>query len=276
MVAAVVPTVVAVAAVVPAVVAAARYILRLREPARRSAGGSPCTIFLTTKWPAVAVDTDANGAASSEQLSPWGAPHWLLRCVPKPQAEQGGAHAALAGQMAAGMVSLLAAAVRQRGEGKEVSDLSRTARAGLRRDRIGFIFQAYNLIPVLTAYENAEMVMALKGVPVGERKARVMALLAEVGLEGMEHRRPDELSGGQQQRVAIARAIAAEPAVVLADEPTANVDSETAKAILDLMEKLNQLREVTFLFSTHDPLVMERARRIVHLKDGKLQSETIR
>jgi putative ABC transport system ATP-binding protein len=161
-------------------------------------------------------------------------------------------------------------------EGIDASNLSRTARARVRRDRIGFIFQAYNLIPVLTAYENAEMVMALKGVPEKERKERVMSLLAEVGLSGMEGRRPDELSGGQQQRVAIARAIAAEPAVVLADEPTANVDSETAKAILDLMQKLNEEREVTFLFSTHDTLVMERAKRIVHLKDGRFQSETVR
>ena len=161
-------------------------------------------------------------------------------------------------------------------EGKEIGDLSRTKLARMRRDRIGFIFQAYNLIPVLTAYENAEMVMALKGVSAPERKSRVMSLLAEVGLKGMEHRRPDELSGGQQQRVAIARAIASEPAVVLADEPTANVDSETAKAILDLMEKLNREREVTFLFSTHDPMVMERARRIVHMKDGAFDSETLR
>jgi putative ABC transport system ATP-binding protein len=161
-------------------------------------------------------------------------------------------------------------------EGMDASNLSRTERARVRRDRIGFIFQAYNLIPVLTAYENAEMVMALKGVPEAQRKSRVMALLGEVGLGGMEHRRPDELSGGQQQRVAIARAIAAEPAIVLADEPTANVDSETAKSILDLMQKLNEEREVTFVFSTHDSLVMDRAKRIVHLKDGKFQSETTR
>ncbi len=158
-------------------------------------------------------------------------------------------------------------------EGQEVSSLTRTQMAALRRDRIGFIFQAYNLIPVLTAYENAEMVMSLQGTPPEERRARVLKLLADVGLKGLEHRRPDELSGGQQQRVAIARAIAPQPALVLADEPTANVDSETAVAILDLMEHLNQAHGVTFLFSTHDPLVMERAKRIIRLRDGRLESD---
>ena len=158
-------------------------------------------------------------------------------------------------------------------EGQDVSRLNRTALSRLRRDRIGFIFQAYNLIPVLTAYENAEMIMALKGDPPAKRRERVMALLEEVGLKGLESRRPDELSGGQQQRVAIARAMAAEPAVVLADEPTANVDSETAAAILNHMERLNAEHQVTFLFSTHDPLVMSRARRIIRLKDGHLDQE---
>ncbi|MEE9279124.1 MAG: ABC transporter ATP-binding protein, partial [Myxococcota bacterium] len=130
-------------------------------------------------------------------------------------------------------------------EARDLGELSRRTLSHLRRDRIGFVFQAYNLIPVLTAYENAEIVLALQGVELGERRERVMGLLADVGLEGMEHRRPDELSGGQQQRVAIARAIAPNPAVVLADEPTANVDSETADMLLELMEQLNRDRGVT-------------------------------
>ncbi len=158
-------------------------------------------------------------------------------------------------------------------EGKELKSLSRSALSRLRRDRIGFVFQAYNLVPVLTAYENAEIVLALQGVGKSERRKRVMGLLDEVGLGGMEHRRPDQLSGGQQQRVAIARAIAADPAVVLADEPTANVDSETAEKLLGIMEKLNRDRQVTFLFSTHDPRVMDRARRNIHLVDGRVASD---
>jgi putative ABC transport system ATP-binding protein len=158
-------------------------------------------------------------------------------------------------------------------EGHDLGTLSRKALSHLRRDRIGFVFQAYNLIPVLTAYENAEIVMSLQGRSEAERRDRVMALLAEVGLEGMEHRRPYELSGGQQQRVAIARAIAASPAVVLADEPTANVDSETADKLLAIMEELNQTRGVTFVFSTHDPRVMERARRLLRMVDGKIESD---
>jgi putative ABC transport system ATP-binding protein len=128
-------------------------------------------------------------------------------------------------------------------------------------------------MPVLSAYENAESVLALQGVPEKERREIVMAVLKDVGLEGLENRRPDQLSGGQQQRVAIARAIASNPAVVLADEPTANVDSETAESLLNLMENLNQKRGVTFVFSTHDHRVMERAKRIVQLVDGKIASD---
>jgi putative ABC transport system ATP-binding protein len=158
-------------------------------------------------------------------------------------------------------------------EGNDLAKLSRTRLSNLRRDRIGFVFQAYNLIPVLTAYENAESVLALKGVDAATRRRRVMDLLAEVGLEGLEHRRPDHLSGGQQQRVAIARAIAADPAVVLADEPTANVDSETAEKLLDIMQKLNAERGVTFVFSTHDPRVMDHARRLIRLVDGRVESD---
>jgi putative ABC transport system ATP-binding protein len=158
-------------------------------------------------------------------------------------------------------------------DGEDLGRMNRKQQSRLRRDRIGFVFQAYNLIPVLTAYENAEAVLHLQGVKPEERKQRVMELLAEVGLEGLEHRRPDQLSGGQQQRVAIARAIAAEPAVVLADEPTANVDSETADRLLEIMEKLNKHRGVTFVFSTHDPRVMAKATRIVTLVDGRVASD---
>ncbi len=161
-------------------------------------------------------------------------------------------------------------------EGIHLASLSRSALSKLRRDRIGFVFQAYNLIPVLTAFENAEIVLALQGVAVKDRRERVMGLLADVGLEGMEHRRPDQLSGGQQQRVAIARAIASNPAVVLADEPTANVDSSTAEKLLSIMEKLNRKQHVTFVFSTHDQKVMDRARRIIHLVDGKISNDEIR
>jgi putative ABC transport system ATP-binding protein len=158
-------------------------------------------------------------------------------------------------------------------EGRDLGPLSRRELSHLRRDRIGFVFQAYNLIPVLSAYENAEIVLTLQGLEASARRERVMGLLAAVGLEGMESRRPDELSGGQQQRVAIARAIASNPAVVLADEPTANVDSETAEKLLDIMQQLNRDRGVTFLFSTHDPRVMERARRVVRIVDGRVERD---
>ena len=161
-------------------------------------------------------------------------------------------------------------------EGADLGTLNRKELSHLRRDRIGFVFQAYNLLPVLSAYENAEIVMAVQGVAEAERKERVMELLARVGLEGMEHRRPAELSGGQQQRVAIARAIAAEPAVVLADEPTANVDSATAESLLEMMETLNRDNQVTFLFSTHDPRVMARARRLIRLVDGSIDKDEVR
>ncbi len=161
-------------------------------------------------------------------------------------------------------------------EGVDLGTLNRKALSHLRRDRIGFVFQSYNLIPVLTAYENAEMVMWVQGVPAPERRERVMELLGAVGLEGLEDRKPTELSGGQQQRVAIARAIASDPAVVLADEPTANVDSETAEMLISLMETLNRERGVTFLFSTHDHRVVERVKRVVRLVDGRVDSDTAR
>ncbi|MBW1709631.1 MAG: ABC transporter ATP-binding protein [Deltaproteobacteria bacterium] len=155
-------------------------------------------------------------------------------------------------------------------EGRSIINLSGTKLSRLRRDRIGFIFQSYNLIPVLTAMENAEYVLMLQGVPTARRREKVMALLKEVGLEGLENRFPRELSGGQQQRVAIARAIASEPALVLADEPTANVDSKTAAGLMDLMAQLNEEKGGTFLFSTHDQAVMKRAKSLLLLKDGRI------
>ena len=161
-------------------------------------------------------------------------------------------------------------------EGKNLADLSRTELSHIRRDRIGFVFQAYNLIPVLTAFENAEFVMALQGIPEKKRRDTVMKILQEVGLAGMENRRPAQMSGGQQQRVAIARAIAAQPAIILADEPTANLDSVTALSLLDLMEKLNREHGVTFLFSTHDQKVMDRAKRIIHLRDGAVETDELK
>ena len=158
-------------------------------------------------------------------------------------------------------------------DGLDVSSMDRTRRSDLRRERIGFIFQSYNLVPVLTAQENTEFVLMLQGVPAAERARRARETLAAVGLQGMEDRKPGELSGGQQQRVAVARAIATRPAVVLADEPTANLDSETKAALIDLMRSLNEEQGVTFLFSTHDPDVIAAARRVVTLRDGQIASD---
>lgn len=158
-------------------------------------------------------------------------------------------------------------------EGRDLSAMKDSDVSLLRRDRIGFIFQGYNLIPVMTAMENAEYVMMLKGVPVAKRRERVREVLNQVGLSGLENRFPRELSGGQQQRVAIARAIAAEPALVLADEPTANVDSKTGEALIALMRSLNE-KGVTFLFSTHDHAIMRQARQMIVLKDGRIESES--
>lgn len=157
--------------------------------------------------------------------------------------------------------------------GEELSGMDKSARSDLRLNRIGFVFQAYNLIPVLSAYENAEFVLMMRGVSEKDRRERVMATLAAVGLEGMEHRLPGELSGGQQQRVAVARAIVGEPALVLADEPTANLDSKTGNDLIDLMRRLNADQGVTFVFATHDPKVMEAARRVVSLVDGRIESD---
>ncbi|MEW6297859.1 MAG: ABC transporter ATP-binding protein [Thermodesulfobacteriota bacterium] len=151
--------------------------------------------------------------------------------------------------------------------------LSRGQLAQLRLRHCGFVFQAYNLIPVLSALENAEFTLLLQGVPARQRREKVERLFAEIGLSGLEDRRPAELSGGQQQRVAVARAMATDPALILADEPTANLDSVTAAALVDVMEQLNRTHGTTFLFSTHDPQVMGRARRVVRLRDGQVVGE---
>jgi putative ABC transport system ATP-binding protein len=158
-------------------------------------------------------------------------------------------------------------------EGTEIGRLRKSELSEVRLRKIGFVFQEFNLIPVLSAVENVEFVMLLQGVPDSERRARALALLAELGLEGLEHRRPNELSGGQQQRVAVARAIAAEPIIVLPDEPTANLDSKAGGALMDLMRGLNENKGVTFVFSTHDPMVVERARRVIRLRDGRIESD---
>jgi len=160
--------------------------------------------------------------------------------------------------------------------GKRITDMSGAELSDFRRDNIGFVFQAYNLIPVLSAEENVEYVMLLQGVPASDRRQRVQSILAELGLEGCEDRRPPQLSGGQQQRVAVARAIVSEPAIVLADEPTANLDSRTAVDLIEMMRGLNETKGITFVFSTHDNRVMERARRLIVLRDGQIDSDEVR
>ncbi len=160
--------------------------------------------------------------------------------------------------------------------GHRANDLRRGEAAEFRLDHVGFIFQAYNLVPVLTAYENAEFTLLLRGVPSGERHRTVVPLLERVGLADMMNRRPPELSGGQQQRVAIVRALATHPEVVLADEPTANLDSATSGDLLDLMLELNIEMGITFLFSTHDETVIKRARRVIRLLDGRVDRVEVR
>ena len=155
-------------------------------------------------------------------------------------------------------------------DGNDYGNMTAGEMATLRLNKIGFVFQAYNLIPVLSAVENVEYVMQLQGVGAKERRERAMAILDEVGLEDKYHRRPSELSGGQQQRVAVARAIVSGPAIVLADEPTANLDSKTGNGLLEMMMTMNENRRVTFVFSTHDAMVMDYARRLVHIRDGKV------
>jgi len=161
-------------------------------------------------------------------------------------------------------------------DGRRIDLMDKGELAELRLRRIGFVFQAYNLIPVLSARENVEFVMQLQGVSAPERAARARAILKEVGLEGLEDRRPGELSGGQQQRVAVARAIVSEPSLVLADEPTANLDSKTAENLMQLLRHMNTEHSVTFVFSTHDKLVMDFSRRLITLRDGRIVDDVRR
>ncbi len=160
--------------------------------------------------------------------------------------------------------------------GKLLSSMSGNELSDFRRDNIGFIFQAYNLIPVLTVEENIEYIMLLQSVPKIERHRRVTAMLEEVGLAGFADRKPPKLSGGQQQRVAIARAMVSQPTIILADEPTANLDSKTGTELLDMMTVLNEQTGMTFIFSTHEQMVMDRAKRLILLKDGQVESDEIR
>tara|TARA_B110000305_G_scaffold58764_1_gene65094 strand:+ start:381 stop:1067 length:687 start_codon:yes stop_codon:yes gene_type:complete len=157
--------------------------------------------------------------------------------------------------------------------GSNIANMSGNQLSDFRRDHIGFIFQAYNLIPVLSAEENIEYIMLLQGVGAAERKKRVKEMLAMVELEGLGDRRPSHLSGGQQQRVAVARAMASNPDIILADEPTANLDSKTGISLLEVMRDLNQQRNMTFVFSTHDETIMERATRLIYLRDGKVERD---
>jgi len=159
--------------------------------------------------------------------------------------------------------------------GKDFNTLSNKALSIMRREHIGFVFQNYNLLPVLNAYENAEYVLLLQGKSPAQRREKIMHLFQEMGLDGLEKRYPRELSGGQQQRVAIARAVASEPQLVLADEITANVDSDTAQSLLELMAELNNNKNITFLFSTHDPAVIKFAKKIIILKDGMITDEKL-
>lgn len=158
-------------------------------------------------------------------------------------------------------------------DGVDISRMKTDELIDFRLHHVGFVFQAYNLIPVLTASENVEFIMLLQGIPKADREARTRELLQAVGLADRAHNRPSELSGGQQQRVAVARALASHPSFVLADEPTANLDSQSAMALLDLMEHLNHDLAMTFLFSTHDPRVIQHAHRIVTLEDGRIKAD---
>jgi putative ABC transport system ATP-binding protein len=160
--------------------------------------------------------------------------------------------------------------------GHDLTKMSSIELAQLRLEQVGFVFQAYNLLPVLTAMENAEFPLLLQGVDEQERRERVRELFKRTGLDGLEERRPGKLSGGQQQRVAVVRAVVGKPALVLADEPTANLDSHASEALLDMMAELNQELGTTFVFATHDAMVMERSRRLIRLIDGAISSDESR
>ena len=157
--------------------------------------------------------------------------------------------------------------------GRDLAELSNAQRTDLRLTRIGFVFQSYNLIPVFSARENVEFVLELQGVGAGERRERSYAALADVGLEGLENRRPSAMSGGQQQRVAVARALVSRPDIVLADEPTANLDSENALGLVDLMYRLNQEHGITFLMGTHDVRLLDHSKRRIEMRDGRIEND---
>lgn len=161
-------------------------------------------------------------------------------------------------------------------DSKLLSEMSGKELSDFRRDHIGFIFQAYNLIPVLTVEENIEYIMLIQGLSKKERHKKVREILKEIGMDGFEKRFPPKLSGGQQQRVAIARAMVSEPDLILADEPTANIDQKTGASLLDMMRELNRKTGMTFLFSTHDPMVVERADRVITLKDGLIETDEVK
>jgi len=158
-------------------------------------------------------------------------------------------------------------------DGKRVDKMNKSALADMRLNHIGFVFQAYNLIPVLSAYENIEFIMQLQGVPAENRREKADAILEEVGLTGMGERRPAQMSGGQQQRIAVARAIVSRPSIVLADEPTANLDSHTSNELLDLMKQLNREHNTTFIIATHDQQVIDFTQRRIHMIDGKIDKD---
>lgn len=188
---------------------------------------------------------------------------------------------ALAGPSGSGKTTLLnliggldrADSGRIRLNGNDLGAMSESELAGMRLHHVGFVFQSYNLIPVLSAEENVEYVMLLQGVGARERRERARTVLDDVGLEGLYSRRPAELSGGQQQRVAVARAVVSGPGIVLADEPTANLDTASGRALMDMMRGMNESRSVTFIFSTHDRMVMEYAGRLVRIRDGKVERD---
>jgi len=161
-------------------------------------------------------------------------------------------------------------------DGQAIEKMDQSALATLRLHNVGFVFQAYNLIPVLSAVENVEFIMLLQGISMAQRRKRAETILDDVGLSGKYDRRPAELSGGQQQRVAVARAIVSNPSIVLADEPTANLDSTAGKGLLEMMKQMNEQKNVTFIFSTHDQMVMNYARRLIHIRDGKIADDTVK